>query len=307
MNRPTVEVIIPTYRPGEQLIELVRRLEKQTCPPDSIHIMDTRSSVFPDNLSGESSKLRITRIEREAFNHGGTRALAADMSFADVLIYMTQDAMPANAGMIENLLKAFEKEKIGVAYARQLPAKNCNLTERYIRSFNYPRKSMIKSSEDIPKLGIKTYFCSNVCAAYRKDIYDSLGGFEEKTIFNEDMILAGKIIQSGYRIAYVADAEVIHSHNYNCRQQFHRNFDLAVSQAEHPEIFEGIRSEDEGIKMVKSTLLYLIKSHRAWMIIPFLFQSTAKYMGYRMGRNFRKLPRWLIKRCTMSPYYWEVP
>ena len=112
--------------------------------------------------------------------------------------------MPANPYLLQNLCKAFEGEKIGAAYARQLPKKDCRLLERYTRSFNYPKESKIKSQEDLPKLGIKTYFCSNVCAAYRKDVYDSLGGFEERTIFNEDMILAGKIIQSGYRIAYAA-------------------------------------------------------------------------------------------------------
>ena len=53
------------------------------------------------------------------------------------------------------------------------------------------------------------------------------------------MIFAGGLIQKGYAVAYAADAKVIHSHNYSGVQQFHRNFDLAVSQAEHPEVFSG--------------------------------------------------------------------
>ena len=73
------------------------------------------------------------------------------------------------------------------------------------------------------------------------------GGFCKKTIFNEDMILAGHMINAGYKVAYVAEARVIHSHNYTGMQQFHRNFDMAVSQAEHPEVFDGIKSENEGI------------------------------------------------------------
>lgn len=38
------------------------------------------------------------------------------------------------------------------------------------------------------------------------------------------MIYAGRLIQEGYAVAYAADAKVIHSHNYSCMQQFHRNF-----------------------------------------------------------------------------------
>ena len=64
------------------------------------------------------------------------------------------------------------------------------------------------------------------------------GDLFQNAIFNEDMIFAGKaVMEDDYAIAYVADAKVIHSHNYNCTQQFKRNFDLAVSQADHPEVF----------------------------------------------------------------------
>lgn len=62
----------------------------------------------------------------------------------------------------------------------------------------------MKSSADLERLGIKTYFCSNVCAAYCREIYCELGGFESGTIFNEDMIYAAKLIKSGYSIAYCA-------------------------------------------------------------------------------------------------------
>lgn len=311
MDKKRIEVIIPTYKPGNQLEELLGRLEKQTLLPDRIHIVDTRSGDFPEGLETaerleESGvPLKVTHIEKETFDHGGTRAMAADMSSANILVFMTQDALPANPYLLQNLCKAFEGEKIGAAYARQLPKKDCRLLERYTRSFNYPKESKIKSQEDLPKLGIKTYFCSNVCAAYRKDVYDSLGGFEERTIFNEDMILAGKIIQSGYRIAYAADAEVFHSHNYSCKQQFKRNFDLAVSQAEHPEIFEEIRSENEGIRLVKTTAGYLFKIRKPWLLSSLFFQSASKYLGYRMGKRYQKLPKWLIRKCTMNREYWS--
>ena len=71
---------------------------------------------------------------------------------------------------------------------------------------------------------------------YRRSIYEKLGGFVKHTIFNEDMIFAGKLIQEGYAIAYVAEARVFIPTNYTNCQQLHRNFDLAVSQADHPEI-----------------------------------------------------------------------
>ena len=62
MEKPVIEVIIPTYRPDSQVIELVRRLKKQTVPPDRIHMIDTRSGSFPEELE-EDPGIKLTRIE----------------------------------------------------------------------------------------------------------------------------------------------------------------------------------------------------------------------------------------------------
>ena len=304
MNK-SVDIIIPTYRPDESVVYLMKKLLKQTYPIHEIHIIDTETGIFPKELKNLSDKIRISKIKPEQFDHGGTRHEGAMQSHADIIVYMTQDAMPVNEYLIEELVKAFDNEKIAAAYARQLPNSKCNVIERYTRAFNYPEQSRIKSLEDLETLGIKTYFCSDVCAAYRKSVYESLGGFEEKTIFNEDMIMAAKIIQSGRSVKYVAEAKVIHSHNYNCKQQFQRNFDLAVSQVEHPEVFQNIKSESEGMRLVKNTMTYLIKIKKPWLIIKLILQSAFKYMGYCLGRKYSQLPMWLIKKCTMNQRYWE--
>ena len=136
-------------------------------------------------------------------------------------------------------------------------------------------------------------------------MYLELGGFPLKTIYNEDMIYVRRLINVGYAIAYMAEARVLHSHNYTIRQQFHRNFDLGVSQAEHPEIFEGVPSEGEGIRLVKRSLGYLIRTGHFWLIPQLIWQSGMKYAGYFLGKRYRKLPRKVVLACTMSPYYWN--
>ena len=207
--------------------------------------------------------------------------------------------------LIEKLVEAMERdEKIGAAYARQLPREDCRLMEQYTRQFNYPEESRLKTREDLPELGIKTYFCSNVCAAYKRSVYLELGGFTKKTIFNEDMIFAAGAMERGYGVFYSAGARVIHSHNYSGIQQFHRNFDLAVSQADHPEVFSGIRSEGEGIRMVKQTAAFLVKSGKAYLIPKLIYTSGCKYLGFLMGKRYRRLPRPVILWCTMNKAYW---
>lgn len=301
-----IDVIIPTYKPGKEFEKLIGRLQKQEYPIHKIIIINTRTDIFPEELDRSNYEIEITHIEPDQFDHGGTRNMGAGMSDADIVVYMTQDAIPVDEKLIGTFAKIFEENPdIGIAYGRQLPREECNIIERYTRRFNYPEKSLIKTKEDLPRLGIKTFFCSDVCAAYRRNYLLSAGGFEDPTIFNEDMIFAGKRIYAGDKVAYVAEAKVIHSHNYTGRQQFHRNFDLAVSQAQHPEVFEGVPSEGEGIRMVKATAKYLVRNGYPWKVFTLVYQSGCKYIGYFLGKRYEKLPMWLILKCTSSRKYWK--
>ena len=300
-----VDVLIPVYRPDGKLTELLKRLKMQNYPIHRVILMNTEEKHFRAELTGIWDRVEVYHLAKEEFDHGGTRDRGVRMSTADLVVCMTQDAMPADETLIEELVKPFDDPEVWAAYARQLPNEDCREVEKYTRSFNYPEQSMVKTKEDLDRLGIKTFFCSNVCAAWRREKYLELGGFVKHTIFNEDMILAGTMIKQGGKIAYCAKAKVIHSHNYSAFQQFHRNFDLAVSQTMYPEVFGGIRSESEGIKLVKKSLSYCIKIGKPWLMIQVVTQSAGKFLGYKMGQQYRSLPMWLILRCTMSPSFWR--
>lgn len=299
----TVDVCIPVYKPDPEFAELLKRLAEQDYPIHSLWIVNTEEKYWDTSFEKEYPHCHIMHISREEFNHGGTRRLMADQSDAELLMFMTQDAMPADRKLVRSLVEAFADPQVKAAYARQLPRKDCRMMEAYTRSFNYPAESRTKSQADLPMLGIKTFFCSNVCAMYERKTYRDLGGFPKRTLFNEDMIYAGGLIKAGHMIRYQADAKVIHSHNYSNRQQFHRNFDLAVSQAEFPEIFQAYPSEGEGLKLVKATAAYVCKKGKPWLVISLFTGSFSKYAGYFLGKRYKKLPGWLVRKCTTDPGY----
>ena len=305
-----IDIIIPAYKPDEKFRKLIEMLEKQTVCVNKIIVINTEEKYMDAFCAGtrflsEHKNLSVHHISRKEFDHGKSRNLGAKKSEADILVFMTQDAVPANEFLLERLIAPLKDENVACSYARQLPKADSTMTEKLTREFNYPAEGKVKSKEDLQKLGIKTYFCSNVCCAYNAKIFKDCKGFINHTIFNEDMIYAAKVIGNGYRIAYAADAEVIHSHNYSARQQFHRNFDLGVSQADHPEIFEGISSESEGIRMVKETIAKLKHLGCGKEIPNYVVTSGCKFIGYRLGKNYKKLPMWLIRKCTMNQMYWN--
>lgn len=288
----TADVAILTHKPSELFLDIIDRLEEQSLKPRKIIVMNTGESHmddllgrYPDRLKGYDN-IEIHHITRDEFDHGGTRKRAAEYSDAAFLIYMTQDALPADERLVENLAAPFEGDgSIAVSYARQLPYESASPIERYNRGFNYPEGDRKKTADDLDTLGIKAFFCSDVCACYRRDIYDSLGGHIEHTVFNEDMIYARGAIDAGYSIYYASDARVYHSHDYTPAQQYRRNVDLGRSQAEHPEVFGGITSYGEGKKLVKGCMSYLLKNGYWYMIPAFIAQCAGRYLGYRKGRR----------------------
>ena len=300
-----VDVMIPTYKPGKKFAKTLQMLLSQTVVPNRIWIVNTEKCYWNPEFEKLSSRISVTHIQKSEFDHGATRNLGAAQSKADVILFMTDDAVPADNYLIEQMLSYLNKEKTAAVYARQLPNEDCTPLEKYTRAFNYPDTSKVKGKRDMDSMGIKTFFCSNVCAAYKRKIFEERGGFISRTIFNEDMIYCGGLIKDDYYVAYAAEACVYHSHNYSPMEQLRRNFDLGVSQAQHPEIFSGISSESEGIRLVKKTAQHFIHEKKPWIVITLIVQSVYKYLGYQLGKHYQKLSMKLVMRLTMNQAYWK--
>lgn len=304
------DVIIPVYKPTKKLFLLLDMLKEQTVAVNRIILINTEKSYFEILIAGTDfwqryKNVTVKHISRREFDHGSTRRWAVAESDSDYFVMMTDDAVPADKQMLEKLLAPVYEGEAAMSYARQLTGEEGSVLEKFTRNFNYPEKSELKSAADLKTRGIKAFFASNVCAAYDRKVYDSLGGFVKHTIFNEDMIYARGLIDAGGKIAYVAEAEVYHYHNYTGIQQFKRNFDLGVSHAQYQQVFGGVATENEGIRLVKETVGYLFKIKKPWLIFKLFWQSGCKYLGYFMGKRYRLLNPGLVKRFSMNKAYWE--
>ena len=308
-----VDIIIPTYRPSDIFLKQIRRLNRQTILPHKVYIINTDRKIW-DSLEMDrrlvetdiSGFCEVHHIEKKDFDHAATRDMAVKLSGAKYFICMTQDALPRDEHLIENLIKPMlDDEHIKMTYARQLYYSDASILEKLTRRFNYPKESRTKTKADIDRLGIKTYFVSNVCAAYDRETYDSLGGFAAPAIFNEDMIYAAGLIKSGSSIRYCADALVYHSHRLSGVDQLRRYFDNGVSQAQHPEIFEGVAIDGEGARLVGDTARSLARMGYILYLPQLIYISGMKYIGFKLGRQYRKLSEKSIERLTLNKEYWK--
>lgn len=298
-------VIIPTRNGAKSIRGLLSTLEEQSVKPSQILILESSSEDDTVEIC-KTFDTEIIQISARSFDHGGTRNLAASKATGDILVYLTQDALLKDSKCIENLIRSLlDNPHIAAAYGRQVPREDANPVERFARSFNYPSEGMVKGMDDLPSLGIKTFFFSNACSAIKKSAFEAVGGFPERTIMNEDMFLAAKFIQNGFKIAYQADAVVYHSHNYSLAAWFRRYFDIGVFFSMNHWITDMARSEREGIKYLKELLSFL-RANRQWSWIPYAITETCfRFLGYRIGLMEEFLPLWFKKRVSNNKSFWK--
>ena len=277
-----ISIIIPTLNAGAHMEKLFSMLQAQDIKFLEIIIIDSSSG---DNTVGIAKGFgaKTIVIPRHTFNHGKTRNMAAMEAKGDILVFITQDALPMDYTLLSNLTAPLHLPDIAATFGRHVPRADASLLEVFARQFNYPDKESSKGISDIKKYGIKAFFFSNVCSAIKKELFLKAGMFPDGIRANEDMLMAAKFILNGYKVTYVPDAMVIHSHNYSLLQQFRRYYNIGSSFKNNSWILKYARAEGEGIRFIKEQVGFVLKRHK-YFWIPYIFlESMTKYAGYRIG------------------------
>jgi rhamnosyltransferase len=299
-----ISVIIPTYNAQEYLPELLKRLKNQTVPFELIIIDSSSSDDTVVIARGYTDKIII--IPASEFDHGGTRTKAVKIASGEMIIFLTQDALPYDNNTIEKILELFEDLNVGAVYGRQIPYDDASLFGKHLRYFNYPDTSYVRTLQDKDKYGIKTAFLSDSFASYRKSALHKIDYFKDGLIVGEDTYAGAKMLMKGFSLGYCAEAKVYHSHSYTVVEEFKRYFDIGVFHKNEHWILETFgRAEGEGGKYVKSEFQYLLTQHAYWQIPAFFMRNGMKYLGYKLGYHYQSLPFFLIQRFSMHKLWWK--
>jgi len=283
----TIGLVVLTLNPGPSFVACLDAMRHQTLSPDELLVIDSQSTDgYPEKAA--SYGFAFHRIRREEFGHGKTRQLAIEiLTGSEIIVFMTQDAILEKPDSLANLIKGLETPEVGAAYGRQLPRKDATPIEAHARLFNYPDRSRVQSLEDIPELGIKTPFFSNSFSAYKKNALMDVGGFPLHLNFGEDVYVASKLILKGWRIAYVAEATVLHSHRFSYREEWNRYLQVGEFYGREAWILQAFGStRGEGKKFVMSEVRYLFPRY-LYLLPSSLFRTALKFLGYHAGKKRR--------------------
>lgn len=281
---PTISVVIPTLNASSDIERLLDILERQSITPCDIVVIDSQSDDDTVKKAEVYNSVRVIKISRGDFNHGLTRHYAALETSGDYICFLTQDAIPTNENYLANIVAPMESDsEIALVSARQIPKENARRFEQLVRNFNYPNHSSVRSKADLDIYGIKTFFASDACSAYRRKAYLECGGFPQVNT-NEDMLMAAFLIAAGWKVAYEPKAAVYHSHNLTLRQQYNRNKQIGIFLEVHAQDLMYANEIGEGKRLVMQVSLQLLKEGRVGEFLSFVCDCVARLAGNRMGR-----------------------
>ena len=302
-----IAIVIPVFRPDGRLKMCIERLLRQSVMPDRILL----NVLYENSVDREipevymDKRIEVRYTPKEEYDRAGSRDTILRELDSDIVIFMVQTAIPQNRYLIEKLTEPFKEERTAIVYGRHMTDDECSPIECCVRQFNYPPKGMTKSLEDAGKLGIRTFFNSNVCAAYRRRAYLETEGFGKRMIAGEDMLAARRLLEKGWQAVYAPEAEVIYYRNDDLHGLWKRNFDIGVAHAEHPEMIENTKPGKEGVRLVRVTSALLRQNHMEEYLGEVLTRGIVRYLAYQFGRNYERLPKGVVRKCSANKEYWE--
>lgn len=244
MSDPRVSIILPTLNGERDLRRLLPMLAKQELDGGfEIRAIDSDSSDATRALLEQSGAL-VTRIAKSEFKHGPTRNLAVRGSRAELLVFLSQDALPRDEHFLTELARAFDDERVAGAYSRILPHDdNDPLTKRTV--LDAPEASDVASSRDLDAIGslerlaprerARFVTFNNVASAIRRSVFEKIPFPDVE--FGEDSAWAAAALEAGHRITFASKSVVLHAHRYDMRSAFERyRIDAAFQRTTHGNI-----------------------------------------------------------------------
>ncbi len=299
---------MPIRNGGERWRQAAAALRDAVPDSSLIAAVDSGSTDGSVSVAADNG-FEVVRIDPRSFNHGRTRQEAVDRFCRgkEIAVFLTHDAVIEGPASLNTLLDAFSDPLVGAAYGRQLPHAGAGAFGRHSATFLYPALSHVRKLSDAPVHGIRTAHISNSFAAYRIRALQESGGFPGSLILGEDAYAAFRMLQAGWSVRYCADALVRHSHDYSILEELQRYFDYGVMHAQVPDLLRALGTpEGDGLRFVLSELRF-VSSVAPWRLPEVLVRNSGKFLGYRLGLIFKRLPDPVRRRLSMTKGFWDSP
>lgn len=284
-----IDLVCPLYRAEAHIDTFLARLAAQ----QDVELVRAVFAITDDGADLSYVTDRLTAagytyftVSPSEFSHSLTRERAVrDYCVSDTVVMLSQDVVLEGDRALATLVSALG-DGVAYAYGRQIARKKT--IEHYVRRKNYGEASFTVCAADIGRLGLGAFFSSDAFAAYDRSVFLALGGYDGiPMMMNEDMYYVRKLLEAGYRKAYVADAVAEHYHRFTLKQLYRRYRATGVWFREHPD-FAGYKATDTGLRLALSVFAGALRDLNLPVLLRFIPDMAARYLGMKAGARVRR-------------------
>lgn len=309
-HQPAASILIPTKNAGPEFGRILEAIRSQRTD-QAFEVIVVDSGSRDGTLEhAVAAGVKLHQIAPEEFGHGRTRNLLGRLARGQRLVFLTQDAMPADDLWLARLLGPLSLPGVAACFGRQVPRRQASLLQVHHLIWWYPNDAGTRSFEKSADARIQRLFYSHVNAACRRDVWHEFP-FDETVVMSEDQEWSRRVLLAGWKIVYEPSAAVIHSHEDGLGKAFRRHFDSGAS-------LSTITADSEagwfghGLRYLASELRFLVARRRLRLVPYALVYEATRYLGFLLGRQSRWLPfpiksrfgehrqQWLAARREMA-------
>jgi rhamnosyltransferase len=299
MKERTVSIIIPTKNAGYYLDEQLSAIfNQEDIPRPEVILMDSGSKDATLRIA-ERYPVKVISIKPEEFDHGGTRNRGATASGGDYIVFLTQDATPADRMWLVNMLKPFREDPdVAGTFSRHIPRPGCSVPLARQIEEEWPQAGGVKrivkevrSREELEARRAFYVYFANTSSCLLRSVWQKIPFRDVE--FGEDADWAERVLLSGYKIVYEPSSSVFHSHDYSLREQLRQHFDYGrfVRRSNLAASITVRQSAASFLASLKMDLEYIRRKRRPlskfFYCVPF---HAACVSGRWLGEHSGKIP-----------------
>ena len=201
LGNPSIGVVIRSLNEEEHIGRLLTGFSHQTVQPDRIVLVDSGSTDATVEIA-RRFEVQVESISPSGFSFGRSLNQGCSELDTDLVVVVSAHVYPVYDTWLERLVGPFADESIAISYGRQIGDHRTKFSEQQLMRRWFPPVSVPRQAHP---------FCNNANAAVRRDVWVAQP-YDEDLTGLEDIEWAGRALEKGYLVSYVAESAVVHVH-----------------------------------------------------------------------------------------------